>query len=307
MPLFDISALDHDDPPLAEVYGELRRWDPDGTRLAKVFRRTYDQLYDGQRTGRYRVDQLHKTEKTHFGTLIEINIQREFNIDDGEILDFKIAGHEVDCKFSHTAAWMLPTEIFDKLALVTKANDELSTWSVGLIRVTKENRRNSKNQDRKTELNALGRSRIVWLHKDAAMQPNALLRLPPAVADEIMSRPSGQARVNELLCRVTNIRISRNIIATVAQQNDYMKRVRDNGGARGALRPDGYLILSGDYTVQQNIASDLGAVVPGPGELVSLRVVPCAPNNGVEISGSWWRIADFNEPALVAAPKLPKV
>ena len=239
--------------------------------------------------------------------MIEINIQREFNIDDGETLDFKIAGHEVDCKFSHTAAWMLPIESFDELALVTMANDEQSTWSVGLIRVTEENRRSSENRDRKTGLNALGRSRIAWLHKNAPLQPNALLRLPPTIADEIMSRSSGQARVNELLSRVTNTRISRNIIATVAQQDDYMKRVRDNGGARGLLRQDGFLILGGDYRVQQNIAREIGAVVPAPGELVSIRVVPSTPGKGVEISGTWWRIANFDEPSLEAAPKIPKV
>ena len=47
-----------------------------------------DQLYDGQRTGRYRWDQLRKTEKTHCGTLVEINMQREFLFEDGSKLDF---------------------------------------------------------------------------------------------------------------------------------------------------------------------------------------------------------------------------
>ena len=47
-------------------------------KVAKVLRRTYDMLLDGQHTGRYRWDQLLKTEKTHFGTLVEINLQRAF-------------------------------------------------------------------------------------------------------------------------------------------------------------------------------------------------------------------------------------
>ncbi|WP_418396390.1 NaeI family type II restriction endonuclease, partial [Yersinia enterocolitica] len=53
--------------------------------MAKVFRATFDQLYDGQHTGRYSVEQLFKTEKTHFGTLIEINLQREFGLADGDV------------------------------------------------------------------------------------------------------------------------------------------------------------------------------------------------------------------------------
>ena len=67
-----------------EVVEAFRTADPDGTRAAAVFPATYDQLYDGQHTGRFRWDQLFKTEKTHFGTLLEINLRREFDdvIDD---------------------------------------------------------------------------------------------------------------------------------------------------------------------------------------------------------------------------------
>jgi Restriction endonuclease NaeI len=73
---FDPPALTSD-PELSAVAGELMSQDRDGTRIARVLRRTYDMLLDGQHTGRYRWDQLYKTEKTHFGTLVEINLQRE--------------------------------------------------------------------------------------------------------------------------------------------------------------------------------------------------------------------------------------
>lgn len=109
--------------------------------MATVSRRTFDQLYDGQHTGRYKLDQLFKTEKTHFGTLIEINLQRELRLDDGETLCFKIAGHEVDCKYSHTGGWMLPIESFDQIVLVTQADDYRSKWSAGPVRVSEQNRR----------------------------------------------------------------------------------------------------------------------------------------------------------------------
>lgn len=287
------------------VAAELRRLDPDGTRMAKVFRATFDQLYDGQHTGRYSVDQLFKTEKTHFGTLIEINLQREFRLPDGDLLDFNIVGLEVDCKYSHSGAWMLPMESFEQIILVTEADDQRSVWSAGVVRVTAENRRTSENRDRKTGLNSHGRSQIRWLHRNAPMQPNALLLLPPPVVGEIMSGRSGQARVNELFRRATNRRLSRNIIATVAQQDDYMKRVRDNGGSRSALRPEGYLILGGDYFVQRDIAAALGAVVPEPGEVVSVQVVPASPLDGVRINDEWWRLAgpseQINRPAPVVS------
>lgn len=285
---------------------EIRRLDPDGSRIARVFRSTFDQLYDGQHTGRYSVEQLFKTEKTHFGTLIEINLQREFKIPDGSVLDFKIAGFEVDCKYSHTGAWMLPIESFEQIVLVAQADDRKSLWSVGVVRATIENRRTSENRDKKTGLNVLGRSRIIWVFKDARMQPNALLDLPPSTVSEIMCGRSGQARVNELFRSATNIRLSRNIIATVAQQDDYMKRVRYNGGSRSALRPEGYLILGGDYFTQRSLAAALGAVVPEPGELVSVRVTPAAPQEGVEIDGEWWRLAHPGEQIDGPAPVLPR-
>jgi len=72
------SSARQDDPELRAVADELMSHDPDGLRVARVLRRTYDMLLDGQHTGRYRWDQLYKTEKTHFGTLVEINLQREF-------------------------------------------------------------------------------------------------------------------------------------------------------------------------------------------------------------------------------------
>jgi hypothetical protein len=80
--LFD-PAEPTSDPELTAVADELMSRDPDGTRIAAVLRRTYDMLLDGQHTGRYRWGQLYKTEKTHFGTLVEINLQREFGFATG--------------------------------------------------------------------------------------------------------------------------------------------------------------------------------------------------------------------------------
>lgn len=295
-----------DDLELEAVATTLLAADPDGSRMAQVFRSTFDQLYDGQRTGRYRWDQLFKTEKTHYGTLIEINLQREFGFDDGQILDYKIAGHEVDSKYSATAQWMLPPESINHMILGSVASDEKSTWSVGLVRATPENRNAGMNRDQKGSLNALGKSRIKWLFKDAPMQPNILLQLPAAHVARIFAPRSGQARVNELFRVATNRRISRNIIATVAQQDDFMKRVRENGGARSVLRSEGYLILGGDYTAQTAIARSLGCVVPDPGELVSVRVGPVdfAMANSVHLEGRDWQSIEGESTAATPAPKV---
>ena len=51
-----------DDSELAAVGAELRALDDGGTRMAAAIRGALDMLLDGQHTGRYRWDQLHKTE-----------------------------------------------------------------------------------------------------------------------------------------------------------------------------------------------------------------------------------------------------
>ncbi len=300
----------------AEIAQELRvivAWqkaDPGWVRTAQVFRATFDQLYDGQRTGRYRWGQLYKTEKTHFGTLLEINLRRTFAdfISDGVKLDFVIAGSEIDCKFSMTeGGWMVPPEAFGELLLGGHASVVLGFWSLGVVRATNERLLPGRNRDQKAQLNPEGRAAVLWMAHRAELPPNVLVSLDEATIARIFGPIQGQARVNELLRCVTNRRITRNTIATVAQQDDFMKRVRYNGGARSALRPEGFLIPGGDYAAHLKVAHALGAVLPRPGEVVSLRVVPSRPYApaSVELDGTWWRQAEPGEPSTVPAPLLP--
>lgn len=296
------------DSALEAVATDLLSRDPGGKRMAGVFRATFDQLYDGQRTMRFRWDQLFKTEKTHYGTLIEINLQREFGFDDGAVLDYNIAGAEVDSKYSATGQWMLPPESLNHIILGSVANEATSSWSVGLVRATAANRNVGANRDAKGTLNSLGRSRIRWLFKDHPMQENILLHLPPTTVERIWAAgKGGQPRILELLRLVQNRRISRTTIETVGKQKDPMARLRDNGhGARTVLRREGFLILGGDYSNQRTIAAALGAVVPEPGEVVSVRVTPAneAGLGTAEIAGGLWRMVGPNEIVHTGAPKI---
>ena len=291
------------DPELDAVATELLGIDPTGMRWAEVIRHTFDMLYNGQETGRYRWDQLYKTEKTHFGTLFEINGQREFGFYDGEEMDFQIAGVDVDAKWSQkSGGWMLPPESFGHLVLVGTANDEQSTWSIGLARVSEENRRVAVNRDGKTTLSALGREAVRWLWKDAALSPNVLLQLPRAAVDQILESRSGQEKILRLLRAAEGRIIRRTTIATVGRQLDPMKRLRASGGARTRLRPEGYLVLTGDYHAE--LAKSFGVAVPGRGEVVAFRVVP-AEDGGVFLSDRNWRRATVDDAVNVEAPLLP--
>lgn len=298
-------AFAEPDPELNEVAEAILALDPDGSRWAEVVRHTYDMIYNGSETGRFHWLQLMKTEKTHFGTLFEINAQREFEFDGGDATDFSIAGHEVDAKWSQKeGAWMLPPEVFGRLALVATGNDEKAVFSLGLIRVTPEYRSVGANRDQKSTLNALGRNSLRWLWKDAPIPANILLQLDRADVDAIFELKHGTERTNQLFRLAEGQLVHRSAVRTVAKQLDDQKRVRANGGARSALSPEGYVILNGVWNAQRKTASLLGVPVPGAKEYISVRVVPTDEGGGAEILGSHWRRAEPDEAITVPAPVL---
>lgn len=295
------------DPELDAVANELMGIRDFEGRVATVLRDTLDQLYDGQRTGRYKWDQLHKTEKTHCGTLVEINMQREFKFADGEKLDYKISNTEVDCKYSQRlGGWMIPVEARGELCMVIWADDGRSVWTMGLVRALKEMLTKGGNRDRKATLSQAGMSTVRWLFQESELPPNVLLQIPESDVDHIMEPRSGAERIRRLFRTVQGQRIGRGVVATVAQQADYMKRIRGNGGARSQLREEGIIIL-GQYEAHREIARQLGLPVPGKGESVSVRVCSAQTEDqsSANICGSWWRVAGkagVREPA----PLLPQ-
>ncbi|MEU4511392.1 NaeI family type II restriction endonuclease [Nonomuraea wenchangensis] len=298
------------DSALEAVFSHLRRHDSLGPRIGKAVRRTFDMLLDGQHTGRYRWEQLHKTEKTHCGTLIEINLQREFGFADGKVLDYLIAGYEVDCKYSQDLAdWMIPPEAVNHLVLGLWASDKKGRWSAGLVRASENHLNPGRNRDVKRTLNRAGRTAIRWLFKDAPLQENILLSLPDEDIDAIFRSTSGQQRINELFRRAQGRPISRTVVATVAMQEDYMKRVRGNGGARTALRPEG-IVIFGQYRNHIDAATALGYSAPGPGESMSLRLARERPHHSglpsIMLGGDRWVAALPIDPPE-KAPSLPDI
>jgi Restriction endonuclease NaeI len=286
--------------------------DPDGSRISQVLRRTYDMLLDGQHTGRYRWDQLYKTEKTHFGTLLEINLQREFGFADGAAMDFAICGIDVDCKYSQgRAEWMIPPEAVGHIILGLWANDDQGRWSLGLVRADERLLTASRgNRDLKRRLSAAGKAAVSWLFQGNELPENALLRIPLADVERIFTCSRYGTKRVDMLFRLAQQRIiTRTVVATVAQQEDYMKRVRGNGGSRSSLRPEGIVII-GQYESHRRIANALDIPVPGPGESVSVRLTTRQPDHVdlsfVTLSGNDWVVARPDD-AVGEAPVLPDV
>ncbi len=288
----------------------LLQLDPDGQRFAAVLRDTIDQLLNGEVTGRYDWKTLFKTEKTHAGTVVEINLQREFAFDDGVDMDYRISGFDVDCKYSQKfGSWMIPPEAIGHLCLLVWADDYTSRWSAGLLRIRPEWLNSGNNRDLKLTIQSTHRDKILWLWRDAELPLNVLLHMERDSREAVLSLPSGQKRVNELFRRVQRQCIGRGVVRTVAQQSDYMARVRKGKGrARTVLREEGILI-PGHYSTHQAIARGLGAPVPRVGELVSFRVARAQTKHAgcpsVEIDGQWWVLAQDDDP-VEEAPWLPE-
>jgi hypothetical protein len=103
--------------------------------------------------------------------------------------------------------------------------------------------------------------------------------------------------------------ISRTVVATVAQQEDYMKRVRGNGGSRSSLRPEGIVII-GQYESHRGIAQALAIPVPGPGESISVQLASRRSRHGglpfVPLDSGDWVVAQPEDP-VETAPVLPDI
>jgi len=307
--------LDDGDLELDAVEAELYRLDPTGAQVATVLRDTLDQIYDGQHTGRWNYNQLYKTEKTHVGTLVEINLHRQFGFEDGTATDYRIAGVEVDCKYSMSyGGWELPPEAMNHLCFLITANDQRSSWAAGLIRVSEPLLRARANRDAKRQLAAGSYSYIRKLWPDnQRLAENLLLNLDADARDRIFNARAdrgsqhGQAKTNELFRLVQRRIIRRAELATVAQQDDFMKRARGNGGARTQLRPEGILVL-GHQDNDPLVAAALGLPVPKKGEFISARVVPARDDRDdpvAIINGERWALARPVDP-VVPAPIVPR-
>lgn len=317
LPLPGLSSSPNQDEEIEAVKATLYTMDPDGQHMAAVIRSTYDQLLDGRRMGRWDYMQLHKTEKTHMGTLVEINIYKDFGLTEGEVADYLIDGIEVDCKYAkRIGGWEIGPELVGHICLVITASDQDGTWQAGLVRASEENLRTTENRDRKRRLNPAGVQSIAWLWGgERELAPNQLLHMDPAKRERIMSATgkvkgkSGQARINQLFLEIQKVIVRRVTVETVGHGlDDPLKRARSNGGARDALRGDGILVL-GHQDNDPLVARSLGLPVPHKGEFISVRVIPAPqPRDdrpAAEIEGQHWVIANDDDPK-VTAPIIPR-
>ena len=265
-------------------------------RFGAAIRQSFDEVFDGQRTGRYSLTQLSKVEKTYIGTKVEIVIQAEFGLQRGNRMDYLVDGQDVDAKWSiKSRGWMIPTEAVGELCLCMTADDDRSTFSVGIVRADTANLRMSVNQDKKRRFNDEGIAAMAWLANPGKLAENLLLHLSEGTRSAILDYDlSGQQRVNHLFRRVHGKVVRREVVLTVAQQDDGPKRVRD---ARKLLQPKGIIVL-GNQGSHRGIAKGLKIEAPPKGSWIATRVVKARPDDAdsVVIADERWRLATPRDP-----------
>jgi hypothetical protein len=250
------------DQPLEDVWNWLQdhpRRAKDELDLEATFsrsiRQAIDEVIDGSRTGRYRYEELESQEKAYIGTRIEIVVRTEFELEPEGRLDTVIAGHEVDFKWSAKGGWMIPTEAVDELCLLLKGDEVGGTFSVGLVRCRAELLNTGANKDGKRTLNKAGRAAIHWLVEGGHLPASFLATLESEIREAVLAQPVGQARIREFFTRVTRRPVPREVIPTLAVQEDPMRRVRQDKSADGLA---GLKILSGHYKASKEAAERLG-------------------------------------------------
>lgn len=240
--------------------------------FSAMLRRCVDDVIMTPKTGRRSYDELEKTEKTYIGTRVEIELRAMLRLPKGK-LDTVIIGNDVDIKHTMGSNWMIPTEAIDNPCILVAADEVRAVCYLGLFVARPDYLTLGQNKDSKKSVSALGFANIFWLLLDHPYPPNFWRTVAPDVIERIFAGPSGNQRMANLFREVQREPITRDVVEAVAQQQDFMRRIRsDNGrGTRDQLAREGILLLSGHYDAP--LIEALGLPECSGSEFVSYKLV----------------------------------
>ena len=237
--------------------------------LPQIIRRGIDEVIDTPRTNRFTPSETEKTEKTYLGTKIEILVRALLNLPKGRTLDLSLAGVDTDIKNTMGSNWTIPMEAVWHPCLLLRENEKNARCSAGIIIARDQYLNPGRNRDAKRTFSQAGLANVWWLLRDDPYPANFWELMSLSHRRAIMAAGGGTQRIATLFRTVQKKPVSRLIVQAVAQQDDYMKRVRRNGGARDILAPEGIAILWGQADREVIAALGLGRI--GPDEFISYK------------------------------------
>lgn len=269
-----LAASHIDFPEISAIAIEIEKatggWESFRDRLRTLFRDAIDEVIDTPRTNRVHLSDLEKTEKTYLGTKFEILVRDWLGFGKGRRLDLQIGDYEVDIKTTTGGGydWMIPREARNQLCLLISVNDETYRCHVGLVRARETYLRVRPNQDKKTSLSAAGAKNIWWLVLDYPYEGNFWASLGAETRRQLIRSGGGKKQLALFFEEFIGRPVSRRKIQVLAPQDDFMRRIRRNGGARDILSPKGIAIFYTEH--DRDLMLRLG-LAPGYREFVSYR------------------------------------
>jgi hypothetical protein len=216
--------------------------------LPGILQEAIDFVLDSVRTARTKIAELDNVEKTFIGLKIEHFIRDFLDLPKG-VRDLNIDGVDVDIKNTVQKTWMIPPETYrtgDACLLIAVATDR-GCCSLGLM-LAKSEYLSSPNRDAKRAVSSFGRQNIYWLVQNEPLPPSTWNNLDMERFRELRRIGPGALRAAQFFRENVGRRIHRKVVrALLFDQEDYMKRLRENGGARDLLRPDNIALISGAY------------------------------------------------------------
>ena len=167
---------------------------------------------------------------------------------------------------------MIPPETYRQeepcLLIATATRD--NTCSLGLL-VARDQYLTRPNRDKKRGVSKEGRSKILWLVQRATLPPSRWDGIDMLEFRNLRSIRGGTRRAAAFFREYLNRKTHRSVIQSLLfDQDDYMKRLRGNGGARDILAPEGIALLSGAYDSSKIL--QLGLTPLASDEFIAVRV-----------------------------------
>jgi len=241
------------------------------SRFPGIVRDAVDFVLDPVRTARTRVIELDNVEKTFIGLKLEHFVRDMLDVPKG-LRDLVISGLDVDIKNTVGANWSIPIETYrnSEPCLLMAVDDAKYQCWLGIILAKLEYLHGGAgNRDTKRGVSATGFQNIMWLVNGASFAKSRFDGLDMAKFRALRKMKGGNKRVVEFFTENQRKPIHRSVIqALLWDQDDYMKRLRSNGGARDALKQSGVFILSGFY--DYSLINKLGLPITSGDEMISV-------------------------------------
>ncbi|MBY6068325.1 hypothetical protein KUW17_16370 [Leisingera aquaemixtae] len=219
--------------------------------VPQMLRQCIDDVIMTPKTGRRAYEELEKTEKTYIGTRVEIELRALLKLRKGR-LDTEILGQDVDIKHTMGGNWMIPTEAIDCACLLVAADEVRARCYLGLIIARPEYLTQGQNKDAKRSISAEGFRHILWLLKDQPYPANFWRTADEAAVEQIFAGETGNERMARLFRLIQGRPVPRDVVEAVAQQKDFMRRIRADGGhgTRDMLARERIVLLEGQKDAQ---------------------------------------------------------